>query len=382
MTEDVRNQVVNYLWRNKDIFAWTPQDLEGIDPGVITHHLNLDPSVRPIKQKKLHFGPEKDKIIEGEVKKLLSAGHIKEIQFPKWLSNIILVPKLGGKWKMCIDFPDLNKACPKNFYPLPRIDQLVDSTSGCELLSMVDALQGYHQRMLAPENHKRVSFITSDDTFCYVAIPFRLKNIGATYQSAKEISTKTQPWKMSVWGHWRTFPGIYGDPTSRYLATLFTFISTSQAVSSVLVQEEDSAQTPIYYVSKVLNGAEYRYLSIEKTVLALVITARKLCPYFISYPVWVRTNTPIKQVLSKSEAFTRLVKWAIELSEYDILHLPRTTIKTQALPDFVFEKMGTTQREVLKERLWLLHVDGSSTTQEIGAGVVITSSQGRTWNLR
>ncbi|KAL0301724.1 UNVERIFIED_CONTAM: Ribonuclease HI [Sesamum radiatum] len=149
-----------------------------------------------------------------------------------------------------------------------------------------------------------------------------------------------------------------------------------EAVSSVLVQEEDSAQTPIYYVSKVLNGAEYRYPSIEKTVLALVITARKLCPYFISYPVWVRTNTPIKQVLSKAEAFRRLVKWAIELSEYDILHLPRTTIKTQALPDFVFEKTGTTQREVLKERLWLLHVDGSSTTQEIGAGVVITSSQG------
>ncbi|KAL0401993.1 UNVERIFIED_CONTAM: hypothetical protein Slati_4229200 [Sesamum latifolium] len=83
---------------------------------------------------------------------------------------------------MCIDFRDLNKACPKDFYPLPRIDQLVDSTSGCELLSMMDASQGYHQIMLAPEDRKRVSFITSSVTFCYVAMPFRLKNAGATYQ--------------------------------------------------------------------------------------------------------------------------------------------------------------------------------------------------------
>ncbi|KAL0349602.1 UNVERIFIED_CONTAM: Transposon Ty3-G Gag-Pol polyprotein [Sesamum radiatum] len=183
MTKNVRSQVINCLRRNKDIFAWIPQDLEGVDPGVITHHLNLDHlSVKLVKQKKQHFEPEKDKIIQGEVNKLLPAGRIKEIQFPKWLSNIVLVPKSGGKWRMCVDFRDLNKACPKDFYPLPRIDQLVDSTSGCELLSMMDASQEYHQIMLAPKDHKRVSFITSDGTFCYVAMPFELKNAGATYQ--------------------------------------------------------------------------------------------------------------------------------------------------------------------------------------------------------
>ncbi|KAL0463349.1 UNVERIFIED_CONTAM: Enzymatic polyprotein [Sesamum latifolium] len=83
---------------------------------------------------------------------------------------------------MCIDFRDLNKACPKDFYPLPRIDQLVDSTSDCELLSMMDASQGYHQIMLAPEDRKKVSFITSEGTFCYVVMPFGLKNAGTTYQ--------------------------------------------------------------------------------------------------------------------------------------------------------------------------------------------------------
>ncbi|KAL0427700.1 UNVERIFIED_CONTAM: hypothetical protein Slati_2944800 [Sesamum latifolium] len=98
-----------------DVFAWTPQDLEGISPEVISHHLNIDPRIKQVKQKKRHFSPEKDKIIQAEVDKLMAAGHVKEIQFPEWLSNVVLVPKPGRKWRMCIDFRDLNKACPKDF---------------------------------------------------------------------------------------------------------------------------------------------------------------------------------------------------------------------------------------------------------------------------
>ncbi|KAL0361259.1 UNVERIFIED_CONTAM: Transposon Ty3-G Gag-Pol polyprotein [Sesamum radiatum] len=147
---------------------------------------NPPPQHRPWHQasetEKRHFGPKKDKVIQAEVDKLMVAGHIEEIQFPEWLSNVVLVPKPGEKWRMCIDFRDLNKACPKDFYPLPRIDQHVESTSDCELLSMMDASQGYHQIMLAPEDRKKVSFITSSGTFCYVAMPFGLKRTGATYQ--------------------------------------------------------------------------------------------------------------------------------------------------------------------------------------------------------
>ncbi|KAL0434232.1 UNVERIFIED_CONTAM: hypothetical protein Slati_2757500 [Sesamum latifolium] len=102
------------------------------------------------------------------------------VQPDEKLLTVELIP--SEKWRMCIDSRDLNKACPKDYYPLSMIDQLVDSTSGCELLSMMDASQGYYQIMLAPEDHKRVSFITSDDTFCYIAMPFGLKNAGATYQ--------------------------------------------------------------------------------------------------------------------------------------------------------------------------------------------------------
>ncbi|KAL0404000.1 UNVERIFIED_CONTAM: hypothetical protein Sradi_2040800 [Sesamum radiatum] len=144
----------------------------------------------------------------------------------------------------------------------------------------------------------------------------------------------------------------------------------------MLVREEEGNQTSIYYVSKVLNGAESRYPPIEKMALALVITARKLRPYFLSYPVGFRTNTPLKQVLGKPETSRRLIKWAIELSEYDISYLPRITIKPQALADFVSEMTGTTQEEVSKEKPWLLHVDGSSSAQGSGTAVVLTTPQG------
>ncbi|XP_073036560.1 uncharacterized protein [Primulina eburnea] len=137
------------------------EELTGISPLISEHQLNILPGAHPIKQKKRHFGPEKDKVIDEQVKELLQAGHIREIQFPTWLSNVVLVPKAAGKWRMCVDFRDLNKACPKDHYPLPRIDQLVDSTSGFELLSFMDVYQGYHQIPLAKNDQENASFITS-----------------------------------------------------------------------------------------------------------------------------------------------------------------------------------------------------------------------------
>lgn len=135
-----------------------------------------------MKQRKRNFGLEKDKVIEEQVQGLFRSGLIKEVQFPTWLSNVVLVPKSTGKWRMCVDFRDLNKDCPKDCYPLPRLDQLVDSTTGYELLCFMDGYQGYHQIPLARKDQDKVSFITSEGTYCYVVMPFELKNSGATYQ--------------------------------------------------------------------------------------------------------------------------------------------------------------------------------------------------------
>ncbi|XP_073057009.1 uncharacterized protein [Primulina eburnea] len=158
-------------------------ELTGISPLIAEHQLNILPGSHPVKQKKRHFGPKKDKVIDEQVKEILKAGHIfRDIQFPSWLSNVVLVPKSTEKWHMCVDFRDLNKACPKDHYPLPRIDQLPDSTSGFELLSFMDAYQGYHQIPLAKSDQDKASFITSGGTFCYIVMSFGLKNAGTTYQ--------------------------------------------------------------------------------------------------------------------------------------------------------------------------------------------------------
>ncbi|KAL2231204.1 UNVERIFIED_CONTAM: Retrovirus-related Pol polyprotein from transposon [Sesamum indicum] len=170
------------LRKNVDMFAWSPFDFTGIDPEVIVHILNVDPIARPVQQKKRSFGNDKNEIIWKEVDKLLKAGYVSEVQYTDWLSNVVLVPKSSGKWRMCIDFTDLNKACPKDPYPLPMIDVMVDSTARFEMFSMMDAYQGYHQIYMAEEDRDKTSFITEKGIYCYNMMPFSLKNARATYQ--------------------------------------------------------------------------------------------------------------------------------------------------------------------------------------------------------
>ena len=102
--------------------------------------------------------------------------------YPDWLTNIVMVKKANGKWRMCVDFTDLNKACPKDSYPLPRIDQLVDSIAGHKLLSFMDTFSGYNQIKMNEADQEKTSFVTSQGLFCYEVMPFGLKNTGVTYQ--------------------------------------------------------------------------------------------------------------------------------------------------------------------------------------------------------
>ena len=128
------------------------------------------------------FAPEKDNAIKEEVQKLTLAKFIREVYYPDWLANVVMVRKANGKWRMCVDFTDLNKACPKGSYPLPRIDQLVDSTAGHKLLSFMDTFSRYNQIRMDETDQEKTSFVTSQGLFCYKVMPFGLKNAGATYQ--------------------------------------------------------------------------------------------------------------------------------------------------------------------------------------------------------
>ena len=112
----------------------------------------------------------------------MSGGHIREIQYPEWLANVVLMKKANGKWRMCVDFTDLNKAFTKDFYPLPSIDALVDSASGCKMLSFLDAFSGYNQIKIHTRDECKAAFMTELSCYCYTVMPFGLKNAGATYQ--------------------------------------------------------------------------------------------------------------------------------------------------------------------------------------------------------
>ena len=148
----------------------------------MVHRLNVSPSFPPVRQKKRVFAPERDRAIVEEVCKLQEASFIREVYYPDWLANVVMVKKASGKWQMCVDFIDLNKACPKDSYPLPRVDILVDSTAQYQLLSFMDAFLGYNQIRMHEADQEKTSFMTSQGLFCYKVMPFGLKNAGATYQ--------------------------------------------------------------------------------------------------------------------------------------------------------------------------------------------------------
>jgi hypothetical protein len=126
------------------VFAWSAKDLTGVDQNFIEHKLNIDPSVKPRKQKLRKMFDDKVIAVKSEVQRLLHATVIREVMYSKWLANTVPVKKKNGKWRMCIDFTDLSKAMPKDNYPLPRMDQVVDSAAIVAVMSLLDCFSGYH----------------------------------------------------------------------------------------------------------------------------------------------------------------------------------------------------------------------------------------------
>ncbi len=156
--------------------------MPGIPKEVILHSLNVKEDIKPIKQRLCRFAQVMNDANKEELTKLLAVRFIKEVFHPDWLANPVLVRKKTGQWRMCVDYTDLNKSCPKDPFGLPRIDQVVDSTASCELLRFLDCYSGYHQISLKESDCLKTSFIMLFGAYCYITMPFGLKNAGATYQ--------------------------------------------------------------------------------------------------------------------------------------------------------------------------------------------------------
>ncbi|GJT34239.1 reverse transcriptase domain-containing protein [Tanacetum coccineum] len=174
-------------------------DIDGVQD-TQEHRLNVREGCLPIRQKKRGQAPERNKAIQEEVEKLVDAGIMKEVHYHSWLSNPVMVKKHDGSWRMCVDFKDLNKACPQDGYPLPEIDWKVESLCGYPFKCFLDAYKGYHQIKMAKEDEEKMAFITNQGIFCYLKMPFGLKNAGATYQRLVDKAFQRQIGRNLEWG--------------------------------------------------------------------------------------------------------------------------------------------------------------------------------------
>ncbi|KAI5327825.1 hypothetical protein L3X38_027221 [Prunus dulcis] len=428
--------------------------MPGISPDIISHRLSVNPAVRLVRQKRRAYDPERYAAMKAEVDRLSSIRFIREVDYPTWLANVVMVRKPIKGWRMCVDYTNLNRACPKDSFPLPRIDQLVDGTAGHALLSFMDAYSGYNQIFMHPEDQAHTSFITDRGLYCYKVMPFGLKNAGATYQRLvnhlfapligntmevyvddmlvksrtadqhipnlsamftilKQYKMRLNPTKCAFGvasgkflGFMISQRGIEANPEkiqaildmtipktvkdiqslTGCVAALTRFISKatdrcapffkalkgtkrnitwtaeSSAVSLVLIRSKDNAEHPVHYVSKALQDAEVRYPDIEKLAFALVVSARRLRPYFQAHTIHVLTNQPLRQAVADF------------LSEFTE---PQASAATQFIsepnPSLSQDQTTTKNTLDLTQPLWTLFVDGSSNAQGCGAGIVLVS---------
>ena len=169
-----------------DIFAWSYEEMLGIDPQIVVHEIKTYAGARLARQKLRPIHPKNATAINAEVEKFLKASFIYPEPLIEWVSNIILVTKKKGTIRVCVDYRDLNKAYPKDNYPTPFIDQIIDDCAGCQIFSFMDGFSGYNQIDILPQDQYKTSFICPWGIFAYRKLPFGLKNAGATFQRAGE----------------------------------------------------------------------------------------------------------------------------------------------------------------------------------------------------
>ncbi|XP_047330988.1 uncharacterized protein LOC124934495 [Impatiens glandulifera] len=455
-----------------------------------------------------------DKIKE-EVQKQLEADFLDVVEYPEWVANVVPVAKKDGKVRVCVDYRDLNKASPKDNFPLPHIDVLVDHAAGHELLSFMDGFSGYNQVLMAPEDKEKTTFITEVGTFCYRVMPFGLKNAGATYQRAtttilhdmihKEVEVyvddmivksrnraghivnlekflqrirkyqlRLNPKKCTfgvtagkMLGFLITQRGIEVDPSkiaaitamptprnerevrgflgkiqyiSRFISKLtstcdplFKLLKkdqkfvwsdacqhafdkvkaylqsppilmsprlgvplilyltvTESSMGSMLAQEnENKEEVAVYYLSKRMTGYELNYSSVEKVCWALAWVTKRLRHYMQAHPIkLVSRLDPIRFLFQRTLLSSRLAKWMMMISEYDITYIVQKSIKGSIVADFLADQpitVGDDDEEmvfpddeimVVQSETWKLMFDGASGRQGYVIGILLINPAG------
>nr|GEZ98118.1 reverse transcriptase domain-containing protein [Tanacetum cinerariifolium] len=307
LTEGGHNKLCELLQRNLDIFAWKPADMTGVPRHIVEHRLNVQEGCSPIRQKKKGQAADRSQAIQEEVEKLVGARLIREVHYHDWLSNPVMVKKHDGSWRMCVDFKDLNKACPKDGYTLPEIDWKVESLCGVHFKCFLDTYKGYHQIQMATEDEDKTEFIASQGIFCYTKMPFGLKNAGATYQP-----NSGAPYANGTNGKRRAYCLLSRSKRDR-------------------MTEKEAKQMPVYFVSRALRGPELNYTSMEKLVLALVHASKRLkkprisvkgqilVDFIVDRPEKGSPDTPMEEEFELPEPWILFTDGSSRTDEYEAL---------------------------------------------------------------
>ena len=184
LTSEEENEYFNLLGEYKDVLACSYQEIPGLNPMIVVHRLSIKKGVSPKKQLQRRFRSELIPEIEKEVNKLIEAGFIREVKYPTWIANIVPVRKKNNQLRICVDFRDLNDACPKDDFPLPVTKLMIDSTIEHEVLSFMDCTGGCNKIQMAPKDEEATALHTPKGIFYYKVMPLGLKIVGATNQRA------------------------------------------------------------------------------------------------------------------------------------------------------------------------------------------------------
>ncbi|KAK1682013.1 hypothetical protein QYE76_042861 [Lolium multiflorum] len=325
----LRSRLIALLKEYPDCFAWDYTEMPGLDRSIIEHRLPLKKGFRPFQQRARQMKAEILVEVKKEIQKMLDAGFIRPCRYAEWISNVVPVEKKDGRWRVAIDFRNLNSATPKDEYPMPVAETLINAAAGHKVLSFMDGNAGYNQIFMAPEDINKTAF---------------------------------------------RVPGSQDRPFYIYLSVADT------SIASVVVQVYDGLEKVVFYLSRRMLDAETRYLEIEKLCLCLFFTCTKIQHILLKAEIIVICKSDvIKHMLSAPVLKGRLGKWMFALSEFDIRYQPAKAVKGQALADLIAERINTDV--ALSVRAWTMFFDGSVCEDGCGIGVLLVSPRGATYSF-
>ncbi|KAL6345085.1 hypothetical protein AAG906_013568 [Vitis piasezkii] len=377
------------------------------------------PSSRPVRQKVRRFHQDKQRVIQSEVDKLLTIEFIKEVKYLDWLANVMVVPKKSGKCQVCIDYTNLNDIpmfqpnekkttfmMPHGLYYKVMLFGLKNASATYQKLMTkifkplisrtvevyINDIEAYNMNL----NSAKCAFGISVDKFLgfmqneLQRLTGRLAALG---RFIARFTNKPRPFFLTLKGasatgwtdeygrafnevkRYLTQPPILSSPQSCEQFYMY-LVMFNYAVDVVMFHHiRDKEQRLIYYLSKAMVNAETRYSKMEQTTLALKSSIQKLCPYFQAHQVVVLTNQPLKSIFHKLDLSGRMLKWVIELSEYEIKYQPRLAMKGQVMADFIAKLPQNLSQlpDFFGEGWWILHVDGTSKASDVRVGLILQS---------